>query len=152
MFDWKNSSYCRLSLMRTTRTLLQQHSVSLAWRLDREMRRRLILHKTNLLAKGFIFTSYFSEVEYSSFYLFLNWFSMRVSDDRKYMCGPRLYACINTPKSRASTPEKLHHCQRSKRWFTWDVISIITENKPHAHHKTHLHAMKVYNTQPSQFC
>ena len=28
-----------------TRRLLHQHSVSLAWRLDREMRRRLILHK-----------------------------------------------------------------------------------------------------------
>ena len=28
------------------------------------------------------------------------------------------------------------------------VISIIAENKPHAHHKTHLHTMKVYNTRP----
>ena len=28
------------------------------------------------------------------------------------------------------------------------VISIIGENKPHAHHKTHLHTMKVYNTRP----
>ena len=32
-------------------------------------------------------------------------------------------------------PEKLHHCQRSKKWFTWHVISIIPENKWHAHHK-----------------
>ena len=31
-----------------TRTRLQQNSVSLAWRLDQEMRRRLILHKTEL--------------------------------------------------------------------------------------------------------
>ena len=29
-----------------TRMRLQQHSVSLAWRLDREMRRRSILHET----------------------------------------------------------------------------------------------------------
>ena len=27
-------------------------------------------------------------------------------------------------------------------------ISIIAENKPYAHHKTHLHIMKVYNTRP----
>ena len=26
---------------------------------------------------------------------------------------------------------------------TWRVISIIAENKPHAHHETHLHTMKV---------
>ena len=25
------------------------------------------------------------------------------------------------------------------------VISIITENKPHAYHKMHLHRMEVYN-------
>ena len=54
--------------------------------------------------------------------------------------------------SRASISEKLHHCQRSKKWFTWHIISIITEIKPHAYHKTHLHAMKVCNTRPSQFC
>ena len=23
-----------------------------------------------------------------------------------------------------------------KKWFTWHAISIIAENKPHAHHKT----------------
>ena len=27
-------------------------------------------------------------------------------------------------------------------------MSIIAENKLHAHHKTHLHTMKVYNTWP----
>jgi len=35
--------------------------------------------------------------------------------------------------------------------FTWHVISIIAENKSHAHHKTHLHTVKVYNTRQSQF-
>ena len=34
------------SFMTQTGTLLQRQSVSLAWRLDREMRRRLILHET----------------------------------------------------------------------------------------------------------
>ena len=50
-------------------------------------------------------------------------------------------------KSKASTREKLLHCQRAKTWWTWRVISVIAENKPHAHHKTHLHGMKVYNTR-----
>ena len=36
-----------------------------------------------------VFTSYFIDVD--TFYLFLNWFSTRVSDDRKYVCGRRLY-------------------------------------------------------------
>ena len=31
----------------------------------------------------------------------------------------------------------------SKRWWTWRVISIIAENKPHAYHETHLHTMKL---------
>ena len=30
----------------------------------------------------------------------------------------------------------------------WRVILIIAENKLHAHHKTHLHTVKVYNTRP----
>ena len=35
---------------------------------------------------GFL-TSYFIDVD--TFYLFLNWFSTRVSDERKYVCGRR---------------------------------------------------------------
>ena len=30
-----------------------------------------------------------------TFYLFLNWFSTYISDNRKYVCGRMLYACIN---------------------------------------------------------
>ena len=39
-----------------TRTRLQRRSASLAWRLDREMKRRLILNETgfSILAKGFL--------------------------------------------------------------------------------------------------
>ena len=66
--------------------------------------------------KGFLFTSYFSDVvvffRIFTFYLFLNWFSTRVSDARKYVCSLRLYACINTRKFKgldsreiASLPE-----------------------------------------------
>ena len=42
------------------------------------------------------FTSFFIIVD--TFYLFLNWFSTRVSDDRKNVRGRRLYAYINTRK------------------------------------------------------
>ena len=28
------------------------------------------------------------------------------------------------------------------------VISFVAKNRPHAHHKTHLHTMKIYNTRP----
>ena len=31
--------------------------------------------------------------------------------------------------------------QRAKTWWIWRVISIIAKNKPHAHHKTHLHTV-----------
>ena len=53
------------------------------------------INSTAFTRWGF-FTSYFIDVD--TFYLFLNWFSTRVSDDRKYVCGRRLYACINTRK------------------------------------------------------
>ena len=33
-------------------------------------------------------------------------------------------------------------------WWTGRIISIIAENKLYAHHKMHLHTMKVYNTRP----
>ena len=36
--------------------------------------------------------------------------------------------------------------QRAKKWWTWCVISIIAENKPHAHHETYFHLIKVYNS------
>ena len=53
------------------------------------------INSTAFTRWGFL-TSYFIDVD--TFYLFLNWFSTRVSDDRKYVCGRRLYACINTRK------------------------------------------------------
>ena len=70
------------------------------------MRRRLILQETwtDLLAKRF-FISYFIEVY--TFYFFLNWFSTRVSDDQKYVCGRRLYVCINTRKFKGLDSRKI---------------------------------------------
>ena len=127
--------------------ILQRRSLSLAWRLDREMR-WLILHETGFTRKR-VFTSYLNEVD--TVYLFLNWLNTRVSDDRKYVCGRRLYACINTRKFKGLDSREITSLPENKKWFTWHVISIIAENKPHAHHKTHLHTMKVYNTRPSQF-
>ena len=119
------------------RTRLQRHSVSPAWRLDREIRRRLIRQETWFTRLRF-FTSCFIDID--TFYLSLNWFSRRVSDDQKFLYDRRLYACINLilENSRASIPDKLRHCQISKKWFTPNVISIIAENKSHAHHKNHL--------------
>ena len=49
---------------------------------------------------------------------------------------------------RASIQAKLHHCQRAKRWWTWRVISITAENKPHAHYETYFHLIKVHNSWP----
>ena len=131
-----------------TRTRLQRQPGLACLRLDREMRRRLILQETWFIPWRF-FTSYFIDVD--TFYLFLSWLSTRVSDDQKYLCvlAKRVYKY--TKNSRASIPEKLHHCQGSKKWFTWHVISIIAGNKSQAHHKTHLHRVKVYNTWPSRF-
>ena len=44
----------------------------------------------------------------------------------------------------------------NKRTSTKLDFSMIAESKPYAHHRTHLHAMKVYNTRPvaslSKFC
>ena len=55
--------------------------------------------------------------------------------------------------SRASIREKYDIIARGKKnvMRTWRVISIIAENKLHAHHKTHLHTMKVYNTHDRSF-
>ena len=45
--------------------------------------------------------------------------------------------------------ERVCKCTKIKqRWWTWRFISIVAENKPCAHHKTHLRTMKVYNTRP----
>ena len=80
---------------RKKRTRLQRLSVSLC--LEIRSRNDDAINSTrNRIYSLKVFTSYFIDVD--TFYLFLNWFSTRVGDDRKYVCGRRLYACINTRK------------------------------------------------------
>ena len=66
------------------------------------MRRRLILHKTEFTGLRFFIYFLLEQCRVFfrifTFYLFLNWFSMHFSDNPKYVCGRRLYACINTRK------------------------------------------------------
>ena len=123
---------------KNTRTLLQRLSLScLEIRSSNEKAINSTRNRIYSL-KVFHFLLYRHRVFFRmfTFYLFLNWLSTRVSDDQKYVCGRRLYARKIQKNLRASIPEKLHHCHRSKKWFTWHVISIIVENKPRAHHKT----------------
>ena len=73
---------------------------------------------------------------------------------------PKREGCLSSPLSSllSSSGSCDDHAiyfrrgQRSKKLFTWHVNSIIAENKSHSHQKSRLHAMKVYNTRPSQFC
>ena len=81
--------------------VLQWHSVSLAWRFISTWKRIYLL-------KAFQFLFFWRRVFFRSltFYLFLNWFSTRRSDNRKYIWRCRLYACINIKKfTWASIPE-----------------------------------------------
>ena len=41
----------------------------------------------------------------------------------------------------------LNHRQTIEKVIYMHVISIIAKNKSHAHHKTHLYTVKVYNTR-----
>ena len=65
--------------------------------------------------------------------MFLDWLSTRVWIHENW---------------RASIRVKLHHCQRAKKWWTWRVISIIAENKPHADYETYFHLIKIYDSWP----
>ena len=110
------------------------------------MRRRLIVHEKRF---PLFYTTYFIEGRvffriftfYIVFDLCLNWlFSTRVCDDRKYVCGRRLYSCINTRKF--------------KRLVRVIITSLPEIKKCHgrgASFATHLRTMKVYNTQPVSF-
>ena len=64
---------------------------------------------------------------------------MHVNDDRKYDCGCRLIRVYNKYT-------KIRDEQQQR------FISIIAENKAHAHHKTNFHTMKDQLASPSKFC
>ena len=68
------------------------------------------------------------------FYLLLNCFSTPVSDDQKYVCGRRLYACINTRKFRGLDSIEITSLPEIKNviYMARQIILIIAENKPHA--------------------
>ena len=91
-----------------------------------------------------IFTSYFIDVD--TFYC--------VSDDRKYVCGRRVYTCIITRRFKGLNSSEITSLPEVKKviYMARHFASFSSENKPHAHHKTHLHPMKVYTSGPSQFC
>ena len=53
------------------------------------------------------------------------------------VCGRRLYACINTQKFKGLDSREITVIiARDQKSDLHAVISIIAENKPHAHHKT----------------
>ena len=53
-----------------------------------------------------------------------------------------LYKTKNGRQQVSNTVPSALYCMYGNN-RTWCIISIVTENKPHAHHKTHLHTMKV---------
>ena len=97
---WNENSQGCVTLV--TRTSLQRHS-GLACLEIRSRNEEAMNSIRSMIYPLKVFSSYFIDVD--TVYLFLNWFSTRVSDDEKYLCGSRLYAsslglyaCINTPK------------------------------------------------------
>ena len=91
------------------------------------MRRRLILQEIGSTRLRF-FTSYF--IDANTFYLFMNWFSTRVSNDRKYVCSCRLYVCINTRKFKTHLHTiGVHNTQPSqfcllRFFFFWPLSGV----------------------------
>ena len=80
-------------------------------------------------------------------YLFLNWFTMlvsaAVSDNQKYVCGCRLYACINTRKLKGLDSREITSLPEIKSYLHGMSFQSL-----HAHHKIHLHTMKVFIFYP----
>ena len=91
-----------------------------------------------------------SMVEYSSGYSLLyrvrrfvsELFSTRVTDDWRSECGRRQKRVYNYTKIEGARFKRNYIVMR-----TWHINLIIVENKPHAHHKTYLHTIKVYNNR-----
>ena len=92
-------------------------------------RRRLILHETAFTRWRFLLPTLSTLILFICFWTDL----VRALATAR---NTSAVVCLNTRKFKGllTIPEKVHHCQRSKKWFTWHVISIMTENKPHAPH------------------
>ena len=107
-------------------------------------------------------TSYFIDVD--TFYLFLNWFSTRVSDDRKYVCGRRLYAYIlKYTKIQGPRFQRnyiiANHCQRSKTWFTYCTsfqsspkLNPMLITRPFAYNESLQHPTIIFFFPTTQKC
>ena len=65
--------------------------------------------------------------------------SAAVSDDQKYVCSCRLYARINTRKSKGLDSREITSLPESKSY-----LHGVSFQSLHAHHKIHLHTMKVW--------
>ena len=129
--------FVKLNLF-ATRTLLQRHPLLLALEIRSRNEEAINSTRNSIYLLKVLLLPISTDVD--NFYLCLSWSSTRV----------RLYACTNTRKFKGLDSRELYTTAKDKRKrFTWHVISIIEENKPHAHHKIHL---KVYNTRPLPFC
>ena len=103
---WRNRCFCRLT------PPPPQNSQFSPWRgygyfLEPHNEETINLHETGFTRYRF-FTSYLIDVEFSLGYLlflFLNCFSMRVSDNQKNVCCHRLCVCINTGKFKGLARE-----------------------------------------------
>ena len=82
--------------------------------------------------------------------MFLNWFSTRVSDDRSYVCGRRLYECVGYTKILRPRFERNYLTAKDKKtwWEHGASFQSSPKNKPHAQHKIHLPTVTVCNTRP----
>ena len=120
-----------------------------AWRLDREMRRRLILREQDLLAKGFLLPILSTSILFTCFWIDL----VSVLATTRNMSAVAGYMRVTKIQGHRFQRNYIIQWPEIKKViFTWHVISIIAENNSHSHHKIHLHAMKVNNSRPSQFC
>ena len=65
--------------------------------------------------------------------------SATVSDDQKYVCSCRLYACINTRKFKGLDSREITSLPEIKSYLHGMSFQSL-----YAHHKMHLHTMKVF--------
>ena len=56
----------------------------------------------------------------------LNWFSMRICDDQKYLSGTRLYTCINTQKFSSPNDEEVPNSSKKHTQFKTRVHNCTT--------------------------
>ena len=98
-------------------------------------------NETDLLAKCFLLLILSTSILFTCFWIDLVRLLATTGNTSAVAGYTRV---ISTRKFKGSIPNKLHHCQISKKWCTCHIFSVIAENKSHAP-TTHLHTVKVYN-------